>query len=62
MPCDAQGCRQQPAAGVIIRVGVVILAGNDVLAVQQARRNGDMRRCPRRCKVRLRLGAAAGWR
>ena len=58
MPSDTESCRQQSAAGLIVRVGVVGFAGHDVVAVKQARRDGDMGWRAGRFKLGIRLCAA----
>ena len=57
LPSDTKGSGKQPAAGIEVGVGVVVLADYDVFLVQQTGGNSDVRRRSRRSKLLLRSSA-----
>ncbi len=53
MSGEGERCREQPAAGVDIFVVVILGADHNRLVIEQARRDGYVRRTAGRRKVRL---------
>lgn len=53
MPGESDCCREQAALCLIIFVAVVLGADHNMLLIEQARRDGDVRRAAGRCKIGL---------